>query len=91
MSFQYSKNRHIVLKHSQIIKTIEQLAKEINHDYKDKQLTIVALLNSCLVFLVELLMRLEIDVEIMTTKVTTYTEHGEATKTGEHYVSPDFK
>jgi hypothetical protein len=36
-------------------------------------------------------MRLEIDVEIMTTKVTTYTEEGEATKTGEHYVSPDFK
>jgi hypoxanthine-guanine phosphoribosyltransferase len=91
MSFEYSKNRHVVLKHRQIIKTIKKLAKQINHDYAGKQLTIVALLNSCLVFLVELLMRLEIDVEIMTTKVTTYTELGEATKTGDHYVSPDFK
>jgi hypoxanthine phosphoribosyltransferase len=91
MSFDYFKKRRVILKHDDIIKVIERLAKEINHDYKDKEVIIVALMNSCLVFLVELLMRLTINVEIVPVKVSTYTEIGEGRKTGDHYVSPDFK
>jgi hypoxanthine phosphoribosyltransferase len=91
MAFDYFKKRKVILKHDDIIKVIERLAKEINHDYKDKEVIIVALMNSCLVFLVELLMRLTINVEVAPVKVSTYTEIGEGHKTGDHYVSPDFK
>jgi hypoxanthine phosphoribosyltransferase len=91
MKFNYFKKRRVILKHDEIIKAIEHLAKQINHDYKDKELTIVALMNSCLVFLVELLMRLTIDVEVFPVKVSTYTEDGMGEKTGDHYLTPDFK
>jgi hypoxanthine phosphoribosyltransferase len=91
MKFDFFKKRHIILKHDEIIQAIQQLANQLNHDYKDKELTIMALMNSCLVFLVELLMRLNINVEVFPVKVSTYTETGIAEKTGDHYLSTDFK
>jgi hypoxanthine phosphoribosyltransferase len=90
MKFDYYKKREVIVSHDEIITHIERLAAQINHDYKDKELIIVPLLTSCIVFLVELLTRLTINVEISLLKISTYTEYGEA-KRNVKQISSDFK
>lgn len=77
MKFDYYRKRKIVVPYNKLIKEIKRLAKEIDHDYKNKHPVIVGLMNSSFVFLGELIQNMTIDVEIDFIKVFTYSKRGE--------------
>lgn len=74
MKFDYYRKRKIIVSYARLIKEIKRLAKEIDHDYKNKHPVIVGLMNSSFVFLAELVQNITIDVEIDFVKVFTYSK-----------------
>jgi hypoxanthine phosphoribosyltransferase len=69
------KNIERVLIHEQtIMSRLDQLGSQIASDYKDKELTVVAILNGSLIFMADLLRRINIPLKVDCWSVSSY--HG---------------
>ena len=77
MKFNYYRKRQIIVPYEKVVKAVKKIAKQINHDYKNKHPVIVGLMNSSFIFLTELALNLTIDVEIEFLKVFTYSTYRE--------------
>src|SRR5262249_15940415 len=66
---------------------IGELAQQISADYRDKPLTIVGVLTGCLVFLADLVRRLEMPLRIGLIQASSY--RGETTTAGTLRVGPE--
>ena len=56
----------------QIISRLDELAEQINADYGGMPVTIVGVLDGCIIFLADLIRRFEMPLEITLVKVATY-------------------
>ncbi|MBQ0045858.1 MAG: hypothetical protein KBS35_03145 [Mycoplasma sp.] len=74
MKFDYYRKRRIIVPYSKLTKEIKRIAKQLDHDYKDKHPVIVGLMNSSFMFLAELMLNMKCDVEIEFVKVFTYSK-----------------
>ncbi len=62
----------ILLEEAQIVQRVGELAKEINDAYRGGPVTVVGVLDGCLIFLADLVRRFEIPLEIVFVRVKTY-------------------
>jgi hypoxanthine phosphoribosyltransferase len=67
----------ILIQEIQIAERVGALADEINREYAGAPLTLVGVLDGCLIFLADLVRRLEMPIEIVLVRVKTY---GDATR-----------
>mgnify|MGYP002624790018 CR=1 FL=1 len=77
----------ILLTEVQIQKRIGELAEEIAQDFRDKPTTIVGVLTGSLMFLADLVRRLDFPLRIGLIQASSY--RGETTTPGELRISPD--
>ncbi|HUI05569.1 MAG TPA: hypoxanthine phosphoribosyltransferase [Verrucomicrobiae bacterium] len=71
----------ILLTEEQIRQRLDELALEIQHDYTDRDLTLVAILTGSTMFVADLLRRLPMQLRLDYIGVSSY--HGEARSSGE--------
>lgn len=64
-----------------ILDRLDQLAAQISKDYRDRELTVVAVLNGSLMFMADLLRRIPLPLKLDCLSVASY--HGRAETTGE--------
>lgn len=70
-----------ILFHEQtILGRLDELAAQITEDYRDKELTVVAVLNGSVIFLADLLRRIPLPLKIDALSVSSY--HGGTASTG---------
>ncbi|MEO6848790.1 MAG: hypoxanthine phosphoribosyltransferase [Chthoniobacterales bacterium] len=62
----------ILLRETDILQRIEDLATQIQRDYEGKDLTLVTLLNGSVIFVAELLRRISLPVRLECLRVTSY-------------------
>ncbi|MCD6405471.1 MAG: hypoxanthine phosphoribosyltransferase [Planctomycetes bacterium] len=62
----------ILLEEARIVQRVGELAKEISDTYRGGPVTIVGVLDGCLIFLADLVRRFEMPVEIVLVRVNTY-------------------
>lgn len=70
----------ILISEAQIQQRIDELARRIQQDYADKPLTIVGVLTGCLMFLADLVRRLDLPIRIALIQASSY--RGETTTPG---------
>ena len=71
--FQIEKDiKEIIINESQIKNKVEELAQRLTLDYKNKNLTIISILNGSLIFLSDLIRSISQPVKIDTIKINTY-------------------
>ena len=58
---------------SEIKKTVSRLAKEINHDLKDKDVVFIGILNGAFMFASDLFRKIKLDCQITFVKLASYT------------------
>src|SRR5437867_10625880 len=64
-----------------INRRLDQLAAEISNDYRDRELTVIAVLNGSLMFMADLLRRIPLPLKLDCLSVASY--HGQAQTSGE--------
>src|SRR5437870_4889204 len=64
-----------------INRRLDELAKQILNDYRDKELTVIAVLNGSLMFMADLLRRIQLPLKLDCLSVASY--HGKAQTSGE--------
>lgn len=64
-----------------ILSRIDEIAEQITHDYSDKELTVIAVLNGSLMFMADLLRRVDLPLKLACISVASY--HGGTESTGE--------
>ncbi len=62
----------VLLSETDIVERVSRLAEEINTDYGGMPVTIVGVLDGCLIFLADLIRRFEMPLEVILLKVKTY-------------------
>ncbi len=77
----------ILLSAEQIRERVEVLARRIEEDYRGKQLTIVGVLTGCIMFLADLLRRLDLPVRIAWIQASSY--RGSETTPGQLHVQTE--
>src|SRR5213596_3526430 len=74
-----------------IHRRLDEIAAQISKDYRDRELTVIAVLNGSLIFIADLLRRIPLPLKLDCLSVASY--HGKAQKSGEvifrHLELPD--
>jgi hypoxanthine phosphoribosyltransferase len=71
----------ILFHETTILSRLDQLAAEISRDYRDRELTVIAVLNGSLMFMADLLRRIPLPLKLDCLSVASY--HGKAETSGE--------
>ncbi len=71
----------ILFHETTILSRLDQLAAEISRDYRDRELTVIAVLNGSLMFMADLLRRIPLALKLDCLSVASY--HGKAETSGE--------
>jgi hypoxanthine phosphoribosyltransferase len=64
-----------------ILKRLDEIAAQISEDYRDRELTVIAVLNGSLIFMADLLRRIPLPLKLDCLSVASY--HGATKSTGE--------
>jgi len=64
-----------------ILRRLDEIAAQITHDYRDRELTVIAVLNGSLIFMADLLRRIPLPLKLDCLSVASY--HGGTKTTGE--------
>lgn len=76
-----------------ILRRLDEIAGQISEDYRDRELTVIAVLNGSLMFMADLLRRIPLPLKLDCLSVASY--HGKAQTSGEvifkQIASPDVK
>ena len=64
-----------------ILRRLDQIAAQITNDYRDRELTVIAVLNGSLVFMADLMRRITLPLRLDCLSVASY--HGKAQTSGE--------
>src|SRR6188472_4272612 len=64
-----------------ILRRLDEMAVQISHDYRDRELTVLAILNGSLIFMADLLRRIPLPLELDCLRVRSY--HGGKVSTGQ--------
>ncbi len=72
---------HVLFNEQTILRRLDELAAEITRQYRDRELTIIAVLNGSLIFMADLLRRIPLPLKLDCLSVASY--HGGTTTTGE--------
>src|SRR2546425_13378863 len=64
-----------------ILRRLDQIAAQISEDYRDRELTVIAVLNGSLIFMADLLRRIQLPLKLDCLSVVSY--HGKAQTSGE--------
>jgi hypoxanthine phosphoribosyltransferase len=75
-----------------ILRRLDEIAAQISKDYRDRELTVITVLNGSLVFMADLMRRIPLPLRLDCLKVASY--HGKAETSGEvifNQVAPDVK
>ena len=64
-----------------ILRRLDELAAQISNDYRDRELTVIAVLNGSLVFMADLMRRIPLPLRLDCLSVASY--HGKAQTSGE--------
>src|SRR6266581_3209358 len=64
-----------------IVRRLDEIAAQISADYRDRELTVIAILNGSLMFMADLLRRIPLPLKLECLSVASY--HGEAQTSGE--------
>src|ERR1700746_2198299 len=82
----------ILFDETTILRRLDELAAQISHDYRDRELTVIAVLNGSLMFMADLLRRIPLPLKLDCLSVASY--HGKTETSGEvifKQVAPDVK
>src|SRR3954464_8698246 len=71
----------ILYHESTILSRLDELAAQISRDYRDRELTVIAILNGSLMFMADLLRRIPLPLKLDCLSVASY--HGGVETTGE--------
>src|SRR5436853_7633043 len=71
----------ILYHESTILSRLDELAAQISKDYRDRELTVIAVLNGSLMFMADLLRRIPLALKLDCLSVASY--HGQAQTSGE--------
>lgn len=71
----------ILFHETTILRRLDELAAQISHDYRDRELTVIAVLNGSLIFMADLLRRIPLPLKLDCLSVASY--HGKAQTSGE--------
>jgi hypoxanthine phosphoribosyltransferase len=77
----------ILISETRIQVRIEEMAKQISADYGDRRVTIIGVLTGCLMFLADLVRRLDLPLRIAWVQASSY--RGAATAPGDLHVQPE--
>src|SRR5438445_9888407 len=64
-----------------ILRRLDEIATQISEDYRDRELTVIAILNGSLMFMADLLRRIPLPLKLDCLSVASY--HGKAQTSGE--------
>jgi hypoxanthine phosphoribosyltransferase len=64
-----------------ILRRLDHIAAQISHDYRDRELTVIAILNGSLIFMADLLRRIPLPLKLDCLSVASY--HGDLQSSGE--------
>jgi hypoxanthine phosphoribosyltransferase len=83
----------VLFEEAAILRRLDELAARISADYRDRELTVIAVLNGSLMFMADLLRRIPLPLKLDCLSVASY--HGRAQTSGEvifkQIASPDVK
>ena len=82
----------ILFHETTILSRLDQIAAQITQDYRDCELTVIAILNGSLVFMADLMRRIQLPLRLDCLRVASY--HGKSETSGEvifKQVAPDVK
>src|SRR5882724_1156216 len=71
----------ILFDEATILRRLDEIAAQISNDYRDRELTVIAVLNGSLVFLADLMRRIQLPLRLGCLSVASY--HGKAETSGE--------
>ena len=71
----------ILFDEATILRRLDEIAAQISNDYRDRELTVIAVLNGSLVFMSDLMRRIPLPLRLDCLSVASY--HGRAETTGE--------
>src|ERR671939_83662 len=71
----------ILFHETTILRRLNELAAQISSDYRDRDLTVIAVLNGSLIFMADLLRRIPLPLKLDCLSVASY--HGRAQTSGE--------
>src|SRR5438477_9205302 len=71
----------ILFNETTILRRLDELASQISNDYRDRELTVIAVLNGSLMFMADLLRRIPLPLKLDCLSVASY--HGKAETSGE--------
>src|ERR1700682_4588225 len=71
----------ILFDEATILRRLDEIAAQISNDYRDRELTVIAVLNGSLVFMADLMRRIPLPLRLDCLSVASY--HGRAETTGE--------
>jgi hypoxanthine phosphoribosyltransferase len=71
----------ILFHETTILSRLDQLAAQISHEYRDRELTVIAVLNGSLMFMADLLRRIPLPLKLDCLSVASY--HGRSETSGE--------
>ena len=71
----------ILFHETTILRRLDEIAAEISRDYRDRDLTVIAILNGSLMFMADLLRRIPLPLKLDCLSVASY--HGKAQTSGE--------
>ncbi|HEX8679786.1 MAG TPA: phosphoribosyltransferase family protein, partial [Chthoniobacterales bacterium] len=71
----------VLLSEQTILARLDELAAQIVRDYRDRELTVIAVLNGSLIFMADLLRRIPLPLKLDCLSVASY--HGGTKTTGE--------
>src|SRR6202011_647751 len=71
----------ILFDEATILRRLDEIAAQISNDYRDRELTVIAVLNGSLMFMADLLRRIQLPLTLDCLSVASY--HGKAETSGE--------
>ena len=71
----------VLFEEQAILRRLDEMAAQISADYRDRQLTVIAVLNGSLIFMADLLRRIPLPLKLDCLSVASY--HGKAERSGE--------
>jgi len=84
--------QRVLFHETTILSRLDQIAAQITQDYRDRELTVIAILNGSLVFMADLMRRIQLPLRLDCLSVASY--HGKTETSGEvifRQVAPDVK
>src|SRR3982750_2049097 len=71
----------VLIEEVTILRRLDEIAAEISRDYRDRELTVIAILNGSLMFMADLLRRIPLPLKLDCLSVASY--HGRLETSGE--------